>query len=267
MLRQLFKPITLALSPDGIAMRVAGHLPKMLTNAPSKLVTNEALLDAFTQALQDADLQKSGKNIRLIVSNHFVRYSVLPWQPEIVSREDWVAIAQHDFRKRYGTVAERWKICVSLNGFGSNIVASAVDESLFEGLNNIAQEHGCKLIAIEPFLMSVFKQYQSNAGQQWLLIAEPERVLLCEMAGNQWQRFSVISPPQQKEVEQALLLVQRSLQSVEPEKRPTDILYCSAPLLSSTVSAEWRSEKIAFKPWPISVATHQRSAALWMAGF
>jgi hypothetical protein len=267
-LRQWFKPITLALSADGIALRAAGQLPRMLTSASAKLPTSELLLKAFADALQDEALQKSGKRIRLVLSNHFVRYSVLPWQAEIISREDWLAIARHDFRKRYGVVAERWKICVSLNGFGQNVVAAAIDESLIDGLSGIAQEHGCKLVAIEPFLMAVLKHYPAGNDKHWLLIAEPERVLLCEMADNQWQRFSVIAPPHQQELEQALLLVQRSLNSVEPEKRPAHILNCSAPLLTSAASAEWRSEQITFKAWPSAVATNRLApAALWMAGF
>lgn len=267
MLHQLFKLVTLALSADGIAMSASGQLPRLLTNVSVKLSTNELLLDAFTEALQDADLQKSSKRIRLVVSNHFVRYSVLPWQPEIISREDWLAIAQHDFRKRYGPVTERWTVCVSLNGFGNNVVASAIDKSLLDGLSSVAQEYGFKIIATEPFLMSVIKQYHAGDDNQWLLIAEPERVLLCEMADNQWQRFSIISPPHQQEIEQGLLLIHRCIQSAEPEKCPTHILNCSAPSLFSAQAGGWHCDQVAFKFLPKVITAQGLAAALWMAGF
>jgi len=267
-LHQWFKPTTLALSIDGIAMRIAGQLPKMLTDTAVKLSTSELLLGAFTDVLQDEALQKSGKRIRLVLSNHFVRYTALPWQADIISRQDWVAIAEHDFRKRYGQVAEGWKVCVSLNGFGHNVVAAAIDESLIDGLNDIAQEHGYKLVTIEPILMAALKQLLPNEDKQWLLIAEPERVLLCEIEGKEWQRFSVISPPRQQEVEQAIQLIHRSINSVEHEKRPTSILSCSAPLLSSSASGEWRSELVTFKFSPSAIADNRLApAALWLAGF
>lgn len=268
MLRQWFEPITLALSTDGIAMRIAGQLPKMLTDASVKFSTSEHLLRAFSAALHDEDLQKSGKRIRLVVSNHFARYTVLPWQEKVISRQDWIAIAEHDFRKRYGVVAEEWKVCVSFNGFGNNVVASAIDQDLIDGLNSIAQERGCKLVAIEPFLMAALKQCLPSNDQQWLLIAEPERVLLCEVDGKQWQRFSVISPPRQREVEQAMQLIHRSMNSVEHEKRPTCILNCSAPVLSPSASAEWRSELVAFKDCPGAIVENRLApTALWLAGF
>jgi hypothetical protein len=266
-LRQLFKPITLAICVDGIALRIPGQPARMLTKSPTNLATNELLLSAFAEVLQDTALQKSHKSIRLVISNRFVRYSVLPWQSEITSREDWIAIAQHDFHKRYGPVAEDWKVCVSLDGFGHNIVAAAIDESLLNDLTSIARDYGCKLAATEPFLVSVLKQYKPSNDKQWLLIAEPERVLLCEISGNQCQRFSIISPPHQQEVEQALMLVNRSIQSVEPENRPTHILNCSAPSLSSAEVRDWRSDQVIFKTWPKNIAIQNSSSALWMAGF
>ncbi len=269
MLHQWFKRITLALSIDGIAMQVAGQLPKMLTGASAKLSTSELLLGAFADVLQDEALQKNGKRIRLVLSNHFVRYMALPWQAEVISRQDWVAIAEHEFRKRYGPVAEGWRVCVSLNGFGHNVVAAAIDERLIDGLSNIAQEHDCKLVAIEPILMAVLKQpLLPRNDKQWLLIAEPERVLLCEIEGKEWQRFSVISPPHQQEVEQSIQLIHRSINSVEHDKRPTSILNCSAPLLSSAASGEWHSELVTFKSCPGAIAANRSApAALWLAGF
>lgn len=260
------KPITLALSVDGIAVRVHKQLPRMLTAASAKLTSSELLLKAFADVMQDEAVQTNGKLLRLVLSNHFVRYTALPWQPEISSREDWLAIAQHDFCKRYGNVAEGWKISVSMNEFGHNIVAAAMDESLIDGLHEIALQSGCKLVAIEPFLMSVVSQISSDADKQWLLIAEPERVLLCEIFDKQWQRFSVISPPHQQEVEQALLLVHRSLGMVEADERPTQVLQCSAPSLLA--SDELRSEQVVFKALPSAVATNRLApVALWMAGF
>jgi hypothetical protein len=259
--------MTLAISVDGIALRIPGQPSRMLTKTPTNLSTNELVLAAFSEVLQDAALQKDHKNIRLIISNRFVRYSVLSWQHVITSREDWIAIARHDFRKRYGLVAERWNVCVSLNGFGHNVVASAIDESLINDLTNIAGDYGCKLVAIEPFLMSVFKQYQPSNHVQWLLITEPEWVLLCEMTSNQFQRFSVISPPHKQEIEQALMLVNRSIQSAESENRPTHILNCSAPSFSSSGARDWRSDQVDFKSWPRNLGIQNSTSALWIAGF
>lgn len=268
MLRRWFEPITLALGTDGIAMRIAGQSPRMLTDASAKLSTNEHLLSAFSAALQEETLQNANKRIRLVVSNHFVRYTVLPWQQEVMSRQDWTAIAEHDFRKRYGAVAEAWKVCVSLNGYGKNVVASAIDQDLIDGLNNIALECNCKLVTIEPFLMAAVKQCLLSDDQQWLLISEPERVLLCEMDNQQWLRFSVISPPHQQEVEQAIQLIHRSMNSVEHERRPISILNCSAPALSSAATGEWRSELVAFKDCSGTSAERSSAAtALWLAGF
>lgn len=260
------KPITLALSVDGIAIRAPKQLPRMLTAASVKFTTSDLLLKAFADVMQDETFQSTGKLLRLVLSNHFVRYSVLPWMSEVSSREDWLAIARHDFCKRYGSVAEHWKIVLSMNDYGCNIVAAAIDESLIDGLYQIAQQSACKLVAIEPFLMSLVADISSNNEKQWLLIAELERVLLCEVLDSQWQRFSVISPPHGQEMEQALLLVQRSLNSVESEERPDQILYCCAPFLSAHNML--RSELVAFKPLPSDVIMDRSSSvALWMVGF
>lgn len=267
MLRHLFRPITLSLSLDGIAMRMPGQPARILNTSVQKFSTSQHLLDELSEAIQKSDVSIRGKRIRFILSDHFVRYSVLPWQSEIVSREDWFAIARHDFRKRYGAIADDWRVSVSFGGFGSNVVAAAIDETLYEGLSAFVQASGSKLVSIQPLLSAVLEQLKSNNMHEWLMLVEPERVLLCEVAGNQWHRFSVISPPHGAEFEQGVLLAQRSLQGIEHDQYPPGIYHCSAPGLAVDNLNKWSNGTVAFKPLPINVPIHESSAALWMAGF
>lgn len=262
MLRQWFKlsSATLSLSPDGIALNSANQPAQALVS--TQLNTTDMLLKAFAQALQHKALQTAGKRLRLILSNHFVRYSVLPWQPNINRREDWQAIALHDFRSRYGQVAEQWQTCVSLHGFSSSVVASAIDKALLAELKEISMQYGFVLDAIEPLLMGIIKQYQPTNHQEWLLIAEPERVLLCELNKQQWQRFSVISPPRGQESALAMQLVERTMNSAMPENRPAEIVYCAAP----SVLNHLQSEQVVFKRMS-NIAMPNQSSSVWLAGF
>ncbi len=254
-----FSPITIALAADGIATREHGQSPKLLTSQNDCYPSRQALIDAIKSIASDIKV----KRVRFIISNHFVRYGVLAWQDGIVSRQDWLALAQHDFRKRLGTAAEQWSVRVSLNGYGKPVVSCAIDKDLIDDLTSLAFVHGWKITTIEPLLMSIAKLAQQQKDMGWLMIAEPERVLLSESVNQQWQRFSIISPPRGYEAEQALQQITRSIQSADIADKPTQILTCIAPKLTGN----WRSDATTLRPLQNGRLENNNTSAVWMTGF
>lgn len=266
---------TIALAADGIAICENGKSPKMLASADTRYESRAALVNA----LQSVTSHITAKRVRFVVSNHFVRYGVLPWQTGITARQDWLALAQHDYRKRFGAIADQWQLCVSFNGYGKTVVTSAIDQALVDDLRALAESNSWKITSIEPLLMRILTTKKTTGIQRkqnsWLVVAEPERVLLCETNQQEWQRFTLISPPSGQEAIQTTQQIMRSIQSKMPldtkttQQKPTEVIAFLAPslmpqrqewaqaLMGSYVSIHF-VESTGYQP-------DQTNSALWMA--
>ena len=262
---------TIALAADGIAVCEAGQSPELLVSANTCYESRLSLINALKSV---ADNIKA-KQVRFVISNHFVRYGVLPWQTGISSRQDWLALAQHDFRKRFGATAEQWQVRMSLNGYRQSVATCAIDQALLDDLYALAKAQQWHISAIEPLLFSVLAQPNVKKNTQsenvWLVIAEPERVLLCEANGAEWQKFTVISPPGGQESQQTAQQIARSIQTTVPENKlprqtPKEVVACLSPTLFNQ-SQSWHSDAVNLRVLPMSRSTSQNAShsALWMA--
>ena len=155
------KPATLALSPEGIALRHPatpnGEI-RQLSKAASTPRTWENLLTELTEMAPGLEIG----HVRLILSNQYMRYAILPWQNGVLHADDWQALGEHHMRKLFGTVSEAWEVRVSMHGYGESMLISAIDREPYSRLLELAAQYGWTIQAIEPVLMAVFNTYLKN---------------------------------------------------------------------------------------------------------
>lgn len=229
--------VTLAIAEDGIAIHAAGNAVRMLSNMPSNMLSAQNFLNRNYQAVVDVLQQHekllTNQSVRLIMANYLLRFIVLPWQEGVYSRQDWLALASHAFRQQYGAVADSWQIRVSLGGYGQTMVASAMDQALYDGLINTADQLKFRWQAIEPLAMRLLNNPKRDETL-WILIAEPQHLLLCETYQGQFQRFSVASPPSgQESIFAAQMIARNQLQLPSQQKPRTTIVHVSGKLNGS----------------------------------
>lgn len=254
MLRPWSKPLTLALSANSAVVR---HVDDSITTL-AELDAGATGYTSLLQAIAEQSDVLAQHRVRIILSNHFVRYGVLPWQPGVSKRADWEALASHDFRQRYGAVADNWTVHVSLRKFGYAVLTLAVDQALLQGLQDIAHCSHWHVASIEPLLKPLLNNIVAVdiEDQAWLLMAEPGRVVLGEMQQGQYQRFSAISPPPGREQDSADELIARTLLQYDAEQQPRQIFAA----ISSQIAQGWKNTLI--KPIP---AGHGQPHAAWLA--
>jgi hypothetical protein len=163
----------------------------------------------------------SGKKVTVTVGSAWVRYLILPWQPNIYSKKDWAALAQNHFRERYGLKARDWDIQVSMQGYMQPVIAAALDRDLVIGLDKLAESNGWQLQVIEPSFATLVNRHRRKwKDNDWLLIVENDRLLLAESNKGVWQRFRVMLSTAETLGKSALMLVQQARQfNSEPGKK------------------------------------------------
>lgn len=128
----------------------------------------------------------------VILSDHYVRYLVLPWQDALSGPEEWQTYARHAFRSAYGAAAESWRLSVSMHRFGTPLVAAGVDEAVAAGVVSTVAAMGLKLKSMEPHFMRVFNRYRSRLGTRdfWLVTHEGGRLCLAKINQGLWAGLS-----------------------------------------------------------------------------
>jgi hypothetical protein len=107
-------------------------------------------------------LQKPNAAVTIILSNHFVRYAIVPWRDSVTNIAEQAALARHCFKNIFGDVAANWDIRVSDGGFRRNAVASAVDRDLTIQLNQLFIDRKLSLPSVQPYFMTVCNRFSNE---------------------------------------------------------------------------------------------------------
>lgn len=128
------------------------------------------------------------------LSNHFVRYALVPWSDQLSNEEEELALARHSFREVYGDEAEQWDLRLSTDDDATQQLASAVDRLLLEALRGTFDRAGITLKSIQPHLMAVYNgcrpQLKDKSG--WLALVEPGSLCLGHLRGGRFSRLRTL---------------------------------------------------------------------------
>lgn len=189
--------------------------------------------DAFAAALPNSFQKLHGRKLKVILSNHWVRYLVVPWQEHVFAQKDWLALAQNRFREQFGAKAAGWDVEISLQGYGRPVLAVATNRQMSEGLDYLADLYRWQLQATEPAFASLVNNFPRHwRGDKWLLMADNNHLLLAESKAGIWERFSSMMSSAEMMEENAMMLVQQARQ-FNPEIRKRSLyLFRNADLPS-----------------------------------
>ena len=130
-------------------------------------------------------------DVTVVLSNHFVRYALLPWNAALKTGAEWHALARHQFESVHGQAAG-WDLKVAPTGARGARIACAVETSQHESLEQKVGGTGVKglaLASVQPYLMAAFNRIRSRIGREpcWLLIVEPGCMAMALLESGSWR--------------------------------------------------------------------------------
>lgn len=130
----------------------------------------------------------AGTELSITLSNHFVRYAVLPPQAEITTPEEVNSYAAFRMREVYADRADSWVLSVSGWSPVSGAVCAAISRDLMIRLEQMAQRYQCKFQGAEPYLASVYDRWQKLLGgpKTYLAVIEAGRICIALLADGIW---------------------------------------------------------------------------------
>jgi hypothetical protein len=128
-----------------------------------------------------------GAELRVVLSNHFARYALLPWHPELTTRGEREALARHLLRDKYGEAADAWSVHLGVPAYGQNTLACAIDSALGEAVRSLADEHGLRLASMQSLLGLACDEFAPQLGRDAaLFVLEPGRLCCVAVRGGDW---------------------------------------------------------------------------------
>jgi hypothetical protein len=138
-------------------------------------------------ALAANDLPKG--RVTVVLSNHFVRYALVPWSTALSGATEEMAYVRHHFVRIYGERAKAWSFRASPAPSGRPRLCSAVDTALLDEIKRAFAKSKAKLVSIQPRLMATFNRWRGAvpAAGAWLVMVEQDRACIGLHAGGNWQ--------------------------------------------------------------------------------
>ena len=206
-----------ALRPDGVAIvrRRRGLAPALdLKEALACAPAAEGPAWAPAVAALGEFLARPGTgagDLWVVLSSHFARFMVIPWNDQLSSPEELQAWAAAEFEDVFGEAAAAWDIRVSPEKPGSQRIACAVDRALLEALEQAAAGTRVRLASVQPNLMACYNAMAPNVrGRDFvLLVSEGDRASLLAAAAGQW--LAVRSAPAPDHPAAIAALVEREI--------------------------------------------------------
>ena len=146
-----------------------------------------AAVDVLDAALREPR-SRLGR-VEIVLSDHFVRYLLIPWSKGLVGDSERLGFARLAFRDLYGHVADTWDLCLDEQPAGQASFACAVDRALASSLREMVARAGGQLAALIPALADCINRHRPalKAPEFCLAAAEPGRISLAFHSRAGWQ--------------------------------------------------------------------------------
>jgi len=195
-LRSWRERLLIGCSPSGLTLvRMKGILrPRVTTKhtVPCDPAFGPELWHGATASLKGAAeaLRGAALDVTVVLSNHFMRYALVPWNDALSGAAEELAFARHCFAKIHGERSKAWTLSLSEEPARMPRIAGAIDTALLEAIRKCFPAGGkARLVSLQPYLMAAVNRWRGSMAQKdtWILIAEPERACLALHGAGRWQ--------------------------------------------------------------------------------
>jgi hypothetical protein len=131
-------------------------------------------------ALEARFAARAPRRLRVVLSNHYARFLMLPWDETLARPAERRAYLEHHFSQVYGGRVAEWSFAVDRFGRGAQRLAAAVDRALVDALRQLAAKRRFALAGAQPLLIDAFNRERRAAQETvfFFAVLEPGRATL-----------------------------------------------------------------------------------------
>lgn len=221
--------VVLTLMPDRLVLlRTRRRLMRKVMDKDVRLCSGHCTPDDWSELIELCRSALSESRwrvgrVRVLVSNHLVRYACVPWVRGLENVAEEEALVRRRLDDIYGaTVISaaqlRW------DQSGPQRLAVALPNEPLERLRELCQVQGHRLVSVQPLLMAVFNRFRNVVkpfSGAWFAVAEDGLLCLGAVGKRGWRSLRCVRTDN-AELEMAAILTRERLISGaadEPDER------------------------------------------------
>lgn len=198
------------------------------------------------ESILENDPRHSG-DVTVILSNHFVRYMLVPWNELFSRNSERLSYVKHLFSETYGSLSSRYELRLSPSAPGQTRIASAVESTLIDRIRETISKAGLQLCSIQPYLMNTFNEHRHVIDKTggWFITVENGMLGITGITNNRWQLVRTLRVNSQWPLELESLL-ERLYLSDEANNIPKVLHWCSPEPTQATLTltAPWTATRL-----------------------
>jgi hypothetical protein len=273
-LRLWVDQLLIRLSPDTLSIRHLGGMPfarKCIAQVEIEVGRQNELSWSAGLAGLEHWLQQSvfrQGNCKVVLSDDFVRYSLLPACDEPLTKDELRRFAFQHFERVFGNVVQSWAVTHDRPSFGSKTPAAAMDKALLDGLERIIGQSGTRIVSVQPQLTVNFNYWKKRLkGKRLLFVsADKAKVTLLRIHDGNWASLRQEAISNLNLATLRVVLERDRLANVADSEDLT--IYLFAPAMKDGLQelshAGWRIERLQHIPSPGKSSNGSPDMAAWV---
>ena len=131
-----------------------------------------------------------GAVARIVVSDHWVRYAMVPFSDALSGAAERLAHARHVLNGIYGEVVSQWTVTLGESRPGRDQVACALPAGLIEELQLMLLRYRIPLKSLQPQLVSAYNHWRARLPESgaWFVSIEQGSLAAARLGGGNWDR-------------------------------------------------------------------------------
>ena len=133
--------------------------------------------------------------VRVVLADHWVRYSIVPWSDALSSNGERLAHARELMSGIFGSEMNDWTVSLSEAPPGSSRLASALPTALLQALRDATLRHRHKLVSVQPQLIAAYNTWRHvlpAADAAWFVTVEEGSLAALRMCGEGIDRVHAV---------------------------------------------------------------------------
>lgn len=138
-----------------------------------------------------SDSRWRAPNARVVLSNLWARYAIVPWTPELVTTEECLSHARICLAATYGNLDDGWHVSLSEAEPGKSRVACAIPGGLLARLSELMTAHDMRLVSLQPLLISSYNEWRQRLPDEggWFVCIEDGSLAAVKVGVGEWDRI------------------------------------------------------------------------------
>lgn len=134
-------------------------------------------------------------HVVVVLSNQYVRWLALPWQAQIVNRDDQQAYFEHGLQQAFGLPGEPLQIRSHCPGYGKPFLINAMATTLVDQLHGVFEDAGLRIGMLLPAWQLSANQsvawmrQHGHAAAGWIVCRESAHLTLACLQHGAWQQI------------------------------------------------------------------------------